>query len=100
MRSTTARVGDRVRISARSSDEIRLYRAEKLMLRCNAVLSTPGCARAGASLVSETTLDTAGDYQLVVITSGSVKPVGALTKDLAAVVNAGGDFQLTDLSIR
>jgi hypothetical protein len=100
MRSTSARIGDRVRISARPHDEIRVYRAEKLMLQCSARLSAPDCAVTAQSLVSETAIDTAGEYQLVVIKSGSVAPVGTLDADLAAIVTAGGDYQLTDLSIR
>jgi hypothetical protein len=45
-------------------------------------------------------LTTAGEYQLVTITSVIVDPAGALDLDLAAVVDAGGDYRLTDLSVR
>jgi hypothetical protein len=100
MRSTSARVGDRVRISAKPDDEIRVYRAEQLMLRCSARQASAGCTRTSRGLVSETTLETAGEYQLVVIKSGAVEPVGKLATDLAAIVAARGDYQLTDLSIR
>lgn len=100
MRSTSARVGDRVRISAESDDDIRVYRAEQLMLRCSARQASTGCVRTAHGLVSETTLETAGEYQLVVIKSGTVEPAGTLATDLAAIVAVHGEYQLTDLSIR
>lgn len=100
MRSATAHVGDRVRISARSGDEIRVYRAEKLMLQCNAATTSAVCLRSAGGLVAETALASAGDYQLVVIKAGAVASVGSLATDLAAIVKAGGDYQLNDLSIR
>lgn len=100
MRSTSARVGDRVRISVRPGCEVRIYRAERLVLRCPAWQTSPGCTPDAAGLVADAALTTAGDYQLVTITSATVDPAGALDRDLAAVVDAGGDYRLTDLSVR
>jgi hypothetical protein len=99
-RSTSARVGDRVRISARSSDEIRIYRDGELMLTCAAESVSSTCLRPAYGLVAETPLDSAGDYQLVVITSGAVRSGGKLDPDLAAIVGKQGDYQLTYLEIR
>lgn len=100
MRSSSARVGDQVRISVRPGSEVRIYRADRLVLRCPAWQTSPGCMPDAAGLVAEAALTTAGDYQLVTITSATVDPAGALDRDLAAVVDAGGDYQLTDLSVR
>ncbi len=100
MRSSSARVGDRVRISVLPGCEVRIYRADHLVLRCPAWQTSPGCTPDAAGLVAEATLITAGDYQLVTITSATVDPAGALDRDLAAVVDAGGDYRLTDLSVR
>src|SRR5262249_42206392 len=100
MRSSSARVGDRVRISVRPGGEVRIYRADRLVLRCPAWQTSPGCTRDAGGLVADAALTTAGDYQLVTITSATVDPAGGLDKDLAAVVEAGGDYKLTDLSVR
>jgi len=99
-RSTLARVGDRVRISARPGDDIRVYRAEHLVLRCTAKASSADCSNSDQSIVAETAFTTAGEYQLVVIKGMVIEPVGSLSADLAPVIEAGGDPQLTDLSIR
>ncbi len=100
MRSGSARVGDRVRISVPPGCEVRLYRADRLVLCCPAWQTSPGCMPDAAGLVADAALTTAGDYQLITITSATVDPAGALDRDLAAVVDAGGDYQLTDLSVR
>ena len=100
MRSTSARVGDRVRISVDRDQEVRVYRAERLVLRCPARATSPGCACDGQGLIAEAELATAGEYQLVVILAATVEPVGTLDRDLAAVVSAGGDYKVTELSVR
>ncbi|HEX8110995.1 MAG TPA: hypothetical protein VF516_24860 [Kofleriaceae bacterium] len=99
-RSRSARVGDRVRISVRPGCEVRIYRADRLVLRCPAWQTSPGCMPDAAGLVADAVLTTAGDYQLVTITSATVDPAGALDRDLAAVVDAGGDYTLNELSVR
>jgi len=99
-RSTSARVGDRVRISARRGDDIRVYRADQLVMRCTAKAPSADCVTADQSIVAETAFTTAGEYQLVVIKGMVIEPVGSLSADLAPVIEAGGDPQLTDLSIR
>lgn len=98
--ASSARVGDRVRISVPPGCEVRIYRADHLVLRCPAWHSSPGCTLDVAGLVADAVLTTAGEYQLVTITSVIVDPVGVLDRDLAAVVDAGGDYRLTDLSVR
>ena len=90
MRSTSARVGDRVRI----------YRAERLVLRCPAWQRSASCTLDRAGLVAETELATAGEYQFVVIPSLTAEPVGTLDGDLAAVIAVGGNYRRTELSVR
>ena len=41
--ASSARVGDRVRISVPPGCEVRIYRADRLVLRCPAWHSSPGC---------------------------------------------------------
>jgi hypothetical protein len=99
-RSTSARVGDRVRISARAGDDIRLYRAERLVMRCTGKTQSPECIRTERAIVAETAFETPGDYQLVVIEGMVIEPADSLSADLVPVIKAGGDPQITDLSIR
>jgi hypothetical protein len=99
-RSTSARVGDRVRISARPGDDIRVYRADHLVARCVAGAPSEDCSRGAQAIVAETALKTAGDYQLVVIKAQRVEPIGSFDADLAAVVAAGGSYDVKELSIR
>ena len=100
MRSTSPRVGDRVRIAVNPNDEVRIYRADQLVLRCPVRTTDSGCVSDARGMVAEALLATAGDYQLVVITSATAEPVGRFDRDLAAVVSAGGDYQITELSVR
>jgi hypothetical protein len=100
MRSTSARVGDRVRVSVPVGHEVRVYRAERLVLRCPARAAAPGCTPDLLGLVAEAELAMAGEYQVVLIFAATADPAGSLDRDLAAVIDAGGDYRLTDLSVR
>jgi hypothetical protein len=100
MRSTSLRVGDRVRIAVKPTDEVRIYRADHLVLRCPAKSTRGGCASDTRGMVAEALLAAAGDYQLVVITAATAEPVGGFDRDLWAIVSAGGEYQITELSVR
>jgi len=100
LRGHPGQVGERVRISVGPGCEVRVYRADHLVLRCPAWQTSPGCRPSAAGLVAEAPLTTAGEYQLVAITSVRVDPAGVLDRDLAAVVDAGGDYWLDELSVR
>jgi len=100
MRSTSPRMGDRVRITVKPTDEARVYRADALVLRCPVGAAGRGCVSDAHGMVAEVLLATTGDYQLVVITSATAEPVGSLERDLEAILSAGGDYQITELSVR
>jgi hypothetical protein len=100
LRSTSARVGDRVRISVPHGGEVRIYRADRLVLRCPAWQRSASCTLDRAGLVAEAELATPGEYRLVLIPSLTAAPVGTLDDDLAAVVAFGGNYKLTELSVR
>jgi hypothetical protein len=100
MRSTSPRLGDRVRVLGRPGDEIRIYRADQLLLRCAVGSSAIGCTPDAHGMVAEALLSTAGDYELVIVTLATAEPVGKLDRDLGAIVQAGGDYQITELSVR
>lgn len=99
-RSTSARVGDRVRVAALPGSEVRVYRADRLILRCPAWRRSPGCAPDLLGLVADAELATPGEYQVVLIPMVTADPIGALDDDLAAVVRAGGEYRTLDLSVR
>jgi hypothetical protein len=101
MRSTSSpSIGDRVRVLVGPSEEVRVYRADHLVLRCPAEATAPGCRLDRHGLVAETLLAAAGDYQLVIVRSATAAPLGRLDRDLGAIVAAGGDYQITELSVR
>jgi hypothetical protein len=100
MRASSARVGDRLRITARLGDDIRVYRADRLVVQCTAALASSSCTVSSQGIVVETSFTVAGEYQLAVIKNASVAPAGTLSSDLAAVIDAESEYELTSLSIR
>lgn len=98
--AVSAAVHDRIQYAVPPRSEVRMYRADRLVLRCPAEQTSPGCTPDAQGLIAEAELRTAGEYQLVVISSATAEPVGTLDGDLAAVVAAGGDYKLTELSVR
>lgn len=100
MRSTSPRVGDRVRVAVQSTDEVRIYRGDQLVLRCRGGSARDGCVSDARGTVAEALLAVPGNYQLVVITSATADPVGRLDRDLWAIVAAGGGYQIAELSVR
>jgi len=98
--AVSAAVHDRILYAVPPRSEVRMYRADRLVLRCPPAQASPGCTPDAAGLIAEAELATAGEYQLVVISSGAAEPRGTLDGDLAAVVAAGGDYKVTELSVR
>jgi hypothetical protein len=95
----TARIFDKLTIAVPPSQEIRVYRANRqIVLRCPT--PSPHCRSDEHGNFAELPLDEAGDYQIIFITPPSADPVGNLDGDLAAVVSAGGEYKLNDLSVR
>ena len=99
MRSELPRVGDRVQIAVELTDEVRIYRGDDLVLRCPAGSTGDGCRSDAHGMVAEARLAASGNYRLVVITLATAEPVGRLDLDLGAVVAAGGEYQITELSV-
>jgi hypothetical protein len=99
----SANIDDAVTITVRPTEEIRVYRADRLVLRCPTL--NPRCAADERSVVAHAVFETAGEYQVVVIKppAGAPKPiaepVGNLDGDLSAVVSAGGDYEETDYTV-
>lgn len=100
MRSTSAGIGDRVKIWVHAWQEARIYRAERLLLRCTAAAAQPGCTSAESGVLAEHAFTLPGDYQLVIVPTGIAEPAGSLDRDLAAITAGGGTYQLRELPVR
>jgi hypothetical protein len=103
MRSTSAGIGDRVRLWVGTRQEARIYRAEKLLLRCTPAAATPGCTRDDGGVMAEYALKLPGDYQLVIVTPAGTaigEPAGSLDGDLAAITAAGGTYRSFEVPVR
>jgi hypothetical protein len=109
--STSPSVGDRVRITVKTTDEVRIYHGETLVLRCPAGATSGGCVSDGGRMVAEARLITPGTYQLVIIMATGATdhdghapvvppPSGDMGIDLQKIVEAGGDTQITELTVR
>jgi len=98
-RTTLPHVGDRIQITVRAGDEIRVYRADRLVLRCSAQAVAAGCTAAADRTVAQLTIAAPGGYQLVVITPPTAPPAGSIELDLRDVVQAGGEYRITDLPV-
>jgi len=105
MRSTSAGIGDRVRLWAGPGQEARIYRAEKLLLRCtpSTPTGTPACTRDDDGVMAELVLQLPGDYQLVIVQPAApaiVEPAGSFDGDLAKITAGGGSYRSFDLPVR
>lgn len=89
-----AQVGDRVRTLLNPSDEVRIYRGPELVGRCSRQIAAPGCTRDEHGSVAMYSLETAGDYVVVIITSGTVEPAGSFDRDLARIVEANVKYRI------
>jgi len=99
MRSTSARVGDRLRVSVADHQAVWIYRGERLIVRCPTP-SAVACRRDAHGALAELDLVEAGDYQIVIVAAAAPAPEGALDRDLARVVGADGRYRLTELAVR
>ena len=101
MRSTSAGIGDRVRIRVRATDEARIYRGDQLKLRCTAnAPKTAECVREDGGLRAEYVLALPGEYRLVIVPAGVAEPAGSFDSDLAAITAGGSSYELRELAVR
>lgn len=96
-----ANQGDTFKITAHPDQEIRVYRDNRLLLRCPT--PNPACSSDERSVTAQAVFDTVGDYQLVLIkmANGEQAPgfVGRYDDDLAKVVESGGSFEVTETEV-
>ncbi|HWO26609.1 MAG TPA: hypothetical protein VNO30_48100 [Kofleriaceae bacterium] len=101
MRSTAAGIGDRVRVRVRATDEARIYRGDRLLLRCTAdTPKTAECAREDGGLRAEHVLALPGEYRLVIMPAGIAEPAGSFDRDLAAITAGGSSYEMRELAVR
>lgn len=100
-------VDDAVKVTVRASQEIWIYRDDKLQLRCAASTTSDAqrtmCTRDGDHLVMQYTFSLVGAYQLVIVLENGERPVlptGGLDRDVAALTSAGGAYQFQEHAVR
>jgi hypothetical protein len=107
MRSVSPSPGDTMRAAVSDRQELRVYRDGQLLVRCGRELEASGCRLAGGKVRVELVLAEPGEYRLVAISAragakgaAAVGASGQLERDLMSVVNAGGEYHTTVLSVR
>jgi hypothetical protein len=105
---SSAIVGDQIRITVKSGDEVRIYHDNTVVLACPTGTTSGSCVSDDHGLVAEAHLQMPGKYALVVITPdparrkaprGTPTPTATLAKDLSALLDAGYSYQLTQLKV-
>jgi hypothetical protein len=105
MRSTSARVGDRIRVRVGDGMAVWLYRDDRsLIARCDAGMPPglapgPRCAAGKDGLALESELAAPGRYQVVVLPRTAPPPSGNLDRDVAAAASQGLAFRLTEVDV-
>jgi len=97
-----ANQGDTFTITARPEQEIRVYRDDRVILRC----PTPNaaCTSDDASNAAKAVLDTPGNYAIVLTAppKGHAMPAmpGNFDGDMSKVVEIGGTYEVTEIEVR
>lgn len=100
MRSTSARLGDQVRVRAGRDAAVWLYRDDRRLVgRCDATAPGPTCALADDGVVLELELSAPGRYQVVVVPRAAPAPTGELDPDVAAVARAGLRWEVREIDV-
>jgi hypothetical protein len=99
LRSSLPDDENRVRSAIKRRDEMRIYRADRLVVRCLAGSTDGDCDSDARDMLVEVLFAVPGEYRVVIITFATAEPIGGLVRDLEAVVAAGGEYQMTELSV-
>jgi hypothetical protein len=90
MRSPSAVVGDRLRVTVGETSDVWIYRADRLVLQCHARQVSEGCAPDSDGMIVEMVLAIAGTYQVIIVEAPpKALPGGGLDEDRAALESAG-----------
>jgi hypothetical protein len=99
MRSEGVHVNDRVKVSVGPTSEVRIYRDERLMLRCRPRDLSHSCMPDAHGMVVEMVLSVIGEYEVFVIDVPMQAPAGSLDEDHAALMRAGIRPVRTSISV-
>jgi hypothetical protein len=90
MRSGTGHhVDDRLRVAVGGTSEVRIYRNDKLVLRCGPRESKPGCTPDDRGMIAKRLLDTPGAYEVLVFEATAALPAVGYDADYGALDKAG-----------
>jgi hypothetical protein len=82
-------VDDRLRVAVGGASEVRIYRGDKLVLRCGPRESKPGCTPDDRGMIVERTLDVPGGYEVLVFEATAALPAVGYDTDYGALDKAG-----------
>jgi RNA polymerase sigma-70 factor, ECF subfamily len=100
MRSTSAHLGDRLRIFANRGEEVRFYQAGRLIHRCPVGVATIGCIPDDHGMLAETVLTAIDRYQVIVVRGTAPAWSDTIDDDRAALVASRVDYELFEVSAR
>jgi len=100
MRSRSAHVDDRLRVTVSETSDVWIYRAGRPMLRCHARQVSDGCTPEAEGMIVELVLSTPGKYQVIVFEASVVSPRGGLDEDTASLEAAGTDYREYGVMVR
>lgn len=89
-----ALVGDFVRVARHSAEDVRIYRAGRLVLRCAPGHLEEGCVANEQGQTALLVLRVAGDYQIVVLAASHITSTHELAADLEAIDRARIEHEL------
>jgi len=93
MRSTSAHVDDRLRVTVAETSDVWIYRAGRLALQCPARQVSDRCVRDDHGMIVEMLLSIPGTYQVIVTAAPVARPPrGGLDEDRAALETAGASY--------
>jgi hypothetical protein len=92
MRSSSAVVGDRLRVWVDAASEVWIYRADRLVLRCRARQGSGDCALDRDGMAAVLLLSVADSYDALVVPAPVAPPHGELDVDRAALISAGASY--------
>ncbi len=100
MRSSSANVDDRLRVTVGETSEVWIYRAERLVLQCRARQASDNCTPNSHGMVVDMVLSIPGAYQVIVVKAPVTQPQGRLDADRAALESARVDYSDDAVSVR
>lgn len=100
MRSSSAAVGDRLRVRVDAGSEVWIYRDGKLLMQCRAGQPTTGCTLDPDGVTAELVLAREGKYRAIAVKGPVAPPRGVLDEDEGELISAGASYRAHDVVAR